>query len=202
MWTAAMSSNMLESMDGNDFNIMIRMPGGANVADVLMRASIATDDGLTGLIERWSGRETLVPTAGGWLTLGRVQLPPRYLTGQTSPAPLRLRLLTQRLAGGAYTIPIDYVMFMPTHGWRKYRRHSYGLESGVALHDRPYDGNTPTLFTSGWTEGKLDNFVAEGNPIMLTPGRNNLLNFAFTNTDTVLRSMSVAVYYRQRRLTV
>ncbi len=198
-WSGALSQTMLESMDSNEFNVMVRMPSAASAADVIIRASLVTNDGL---FERWSGRETLAPTIGGWLTLGRVRLPPRYLTDTPTPAPLRLRLNTQRLAGGAYTLPVDYVMFLPTYGFRKYRRHSYGIDPGITLHDKPGEGPTGLLYTENWGEGKYDNYVAEGDPIMIVPDRINLLTFAFTNVDTVLRKLNVQINYRTRRLTV
>lgn len=202
LWSAAISQLALAGMAGNEFNIMARLPGATVGTDTIMRASLATDDGLSGLIERWSGREVLVPAAGGWITLGRVQLPPRYLVDQALPAPLRLRFSFFSLSGGSFALPIDYVMFMPVYGFRKYRRHSYGMDPGVVLHDRPNEGNTPLLYTDGWAEGKLDNFIAEGDPILLVPGRDNLLCIAFETFDTVLRTLSVRAYYRTRRLTV
>lgn len=192
-WWAELSSTLLAGAGGRWFKILLYPWVAATASDVRLKARV-TYDGITVL---WEGEWVAAPSVSrGVMDLGNVQLP-GWLVGAGSVAPLRLEIQTKKASSGTATIGFDYLMLLPIHSLRILDGSAYGSAYNVTVHDNPIDN---LIYSDGWAGGRLGNWVALGDPIMLAPGRDNVIYLMGSQIDAINRTTQLTVYYRPRRL--
>ena len=193
VWDRTLSTAFMNAAMGVSFRVLA-FTFAAGTAGARIRARITME----GLHEKWFGPWVSVGNSADVLDLGEVQIP-TGLIGSTSVYPLRIELQGWNLAGGSNVVPVDYLMFMPTDGFRFLHDSGFSTAQNVTLVDNTVDMLT---YTTGWaTPGRADNYVPEGKPIMLVPGMGNALYFMMRPAAPA-RTMNVIVSYRPRRLTI
>lgn len=193
-WECTLSSALLEGAGGRWFKLLFYQAEVATATDIRMRCRV-TYESLTTL---WEGEWIAAPNPAfrQVVDMGNVQLP-GWLVGTGGVAPLKLEVQVKKASSGAATIGFDYLMLLPMQSLRILESQGYGAAYTVTVHDNPIDNE---IYSSGWTGGKLGNFVALGDPIMLVPGRDNCLYLMVDQTDNINRTTQMTVYYRPRRL--
>ena len=135
--------------------------------------------------------------------IGIINFDPNGTGADRQPVDL---ILTATRASAA-NLDIDYLMFMPLDGYRKLvAKIAYGIEQSATLVDdmitRP-----STVYVLRSSKRLGDYYTAQQGapPIMLYPGRDQLLLFAWDAADgTALpaRTATARLYYRPRRRTI
>jgi len=133
--------------------------------------------------------------------LGAVRLPP-WLIHETNLAPVDLCIYGRRAGGG--TLDLDFVQVTPLDGYRLLKpRGYYNTAYNTANVD---DGISGTLWNEDAAgQNKSGQYIGVGQPIQLWPGRTQRLYFLVTNDGggaEILRTHSIRVWYRPRRLTL
>lgn len=192
-WYGSISNALLQATAGGIFRILAKTDTVTGVAGLQLKAKISIDQ----LYTVYEGDFVAVPTSGaGVIDLGSVQLPPSGIAGSTYPLTLEL---FGRYTGSSSTIPIDYIQLTPTNSYRVLKAKGFNTGYLAWLTDDPYN---KAVYTDGWsTSGKLFNYVPSGNPIMLVPGKTNTI-YLLTESAEALRTTTLQVYYRRRRLII
>lgn len=193
IWSAQLTSTMLGAARGNWFRALARVVS-ASHSDIRLKARVSVDL----ITTLWEGAWVTPSAFGDMLDLGVLQLP-SWLLVSGNIYPLTFELRARRNAGGSPYVRIDYVQFMPLMSWLNLRSIGYNIAQNVSLNYDPYDDQ---IYTDGWSGGRVANYITIGGPILLQPGYTNVIHFAWTPVDTVLRSTQVQLWYRPRRLTI
>lgn len=133
-------------------------------------------------------------------SIGNLQIPPYGHRAYLDLGNLTVALYAKR-AAGAGTVNLDYLAAMPLDGWRKYEAMS-GLAYGETLTDNPIDA---TLTTDDGADTTVTHTIKEGKPVMLWPGKKQVLYFLHDLTDgtaPIARTGTVQISYRPRRRTI
>jgi hypothetical protein len=133
------------------------------------------------------------------IDLGTLQIPP-WLPTIKNQAPVGLYIGGRRTGG--FNITLSDVFLFPANAFRQLIPRGYGIAYTIRLVD---DGITDTVWTDGWgAGGKTGHYSGYGEPIKLTPGKDQrllFLNNTMTSGIDDAQTMSLKVYYRPRRLT-
>lgn len=196
-WSATLTSAMLAASNSKRVRLLGYSINGAS-SGIYGKLQIRIE----GITQLWESPQWVKMSenaiGGGIVDFGSLDLPSTAMGGGT-PYPLTLHLILKGQSG-SNTANLDYIHIMPADGFRRLRNAGFGLAQNATIYD---DGMTEELYTSGWaTAGKLMNYTGQGKPIMLVPYATNALYFLVDPASTVLRSSTVQVYYRPRRLLV
>ncbi len=191
-WT--LSTALLNQIRGRYVRLMARFAG--TLSTVLwLRLKVKLD-----VTTLWDGSLQLMGTAMNQ-ELATLRLPP-YLLGAGDLYPLDL-VLSGKTDQPTYVMTLDFLQIMILDGWRKLVSKGYNLGYQARLVD---DGIDDYLYTDSWsTAGKIGNYVGYGEAIQLHPGKLQRLYFQVAEPDgggDTLRTLSVKLYYRPRRLTL
>jgi hypothetical protein len=191
-WT--ISATEAAKLAGHAFHLLLRTPGSNDGIYISARATFRGST--VALMETPEVRMN----ADQVQDLGVLQLPP-YLESETVLYNFDV-LLYARGANGA-TVYLDYLLLMPLDGWRVYRPLASGIAQNGILKD---DSMAGRLWIEGLAGTQRDvHYIAEGEPLQLTPGQDHRLIFLGANTSNAsepARTFAVKVFYRPRRLTV
>ncbi len=129
--------------------------------------------------------------------LGIIQIPPFAL-----PSSASLALIVELRAANSGYCKLDFLQLTPIDSWRQIRQVGYTLEDTDTYID---EGNgLAYVQDSGGLQYPI--IMADGDPIMLWPGRNQRLYFlatgSTTNSMNPAWTFDVKAWYRPRRLTV
>lgn len=113
-------------------------------------------------------------------------------------------VLTAQSTTTTQDLDVDFLMLMPTDGWRQLVYIGYGAAQNKRIMD---DGIAGDLYQdAGDGSGKIGNISGYGRPIQLYPGKNQRLYFGLHTYQADLQyideSISVKLYYRPRRLSL
>jgi hypothetical protein len=129
-------------------------------------------------------------------------LPP-WLRGETGHIALDLTLEAYQATGATKQIEVDTMYLFPADGWRFINTNNIVTDT-----ERLVDDGFKDLVYIDDTAGddKHSICVAYGAPIMLEPGKDQRLYFLMhtttANTSSILRYLTVKLYYRPRRYTI
>ncbi len=128
---------------------------------------------------------------------GIIQIPPFAL-----PSSASLALIVELRAANSGYCKLDFLQLTPIDSWRQIRQVGYTLEDTDTYID---EGNgLAYVQDSGGLQYPI--IMADGDPIMLWPGRNQRLYFlatgSTTNSMNPAWTFDVKAWYRPRRLTV
>lgn len=186
-WT--LSSTQLGYAAGNDFRMVVKFSS-APESGTWVRPRVTVDSVLT----IWEGPWILL-SSSGLQEIGTVRLPPGLLSGMACG--LRLELYFKRPAGGV-TMGIDFLHLYPTDGWRKLVSAGFNLSYALLLVD---DGFCECVYLISGS-GSLTSYIGYGEQIKLWPGVNQRLFVTTAGSNQAVRTSSVRVYYRPRRITL
>jgi hypothetical protein len=193
-WT--LPSALLQAALGQPFQFVLRtyLP-----TDIEVRYSLRIANLTPLFISPWQR-----VTNGHTHHMGPQQRLPPYAYGLTvAMAPITLSIEARPVPGvSSGTLQLDALHLIPAESLRILRPIGYNLAQNVTLVDDP---STAQIYTAGWAGGALGNYVADGLPIMLQPGRTNRL-FVLANDDSggadVSRYGVLRCSYRPRRVTL
>lgn len=187
----------LNAAGGNHFLVLARLQAATAYTDLWLRLKVETS--ASGAV-LWSGPSVLVSTGGVIQELGSVRLPP-YLVGAGDLQPAVLSIYAKRYTAGTHSLGIDYLQLHPLDSYRRLVPLGSGLDSLHTLTDDGIDGFLYVITGSG----KVQSYLAYGDPICLWPGKNQRLYFVQTNeggASKLVRALQVRVWYRPRIATM
>lgn len=199
-WT--IPSETLEVANSAYFKVIARFFDGTNLTDMKLRlrvyygTNILYNGGQVEYDDTYAGISRL------WREIDTVQLPPYSLDGTSiTPTDLSLQLWGISTTGGNVTPKLDCLMLLPVNGYRKLRS-----AGGVAQNSILIDDGVLGVHYQSVSSEYVRDVTAEGAPIMLWPGIDNRIYFIqhseTANTADRDRTMSVRIYYRERRVTL
>lgn len=148
----------------------------------------------------WEGPQIQTAAAGLIQDIGTVKIPP-WLREATGYGLLDLALFAQ--VEGGTTLDTDFVLFMPTDAFRKYKLVADGLDDDEELIDISLPSKKRTYVDE--SGGKVGLYTPIGKPIYIFPNRDQRLHFVFM-TDTGLapigHSMTVSLRVYEASLTI
>lgn len=202
MLTWALSSSFLTDCNGAHFRVLARFredaTTAANITDVKFRLKLQVDNRTI-----WQGEQVRPKVGDSYVIrdLGIIRLPPWPIESGQSSVAMNLLLTGQRTSGVNETIDLDFLMLVPTDGFRLLER----VGDGVAYNERLVDdGISETVYVdTGASTARRSNVVAVGKPVMLWPNTLQRLYFLIhtwtANNAEIVRTHTVKVYYRPRR---
>lgn len=131
------------------------------------------------------------------------QMPPS-LAGLANLGALDLVLRGYQTTGAAIDLKIDCLILLPVDGYRLINGVLGAAEYNRRVID---DGITPILYEDdGSGAGRIPTWIGYSTPIMLQPNRTQRLYFITHSeaggTAPIVQTISVKIYYRQRRLSI
>ena len=190
-----LSSSLLGHCKGRWFRLLMRLrgTGGSSGTDIQPKILFAVSPVS-------EGEEVRLNSSHYLQDLGVVQLPP-WLQGMDADLYSVTLALYGRRASATGELAVDFVQVTPMDGYRVLRPRGYGCSFGVRLVD---DGIGGWLWTDGWSgDQRTGHYFGEGQSIALVPGKDQRIYFLMTNSSMaceILRTASVRVYYRPRRV--
>lgn len=190
-----LSSDLLGHCNGRWFRLLMRLQAtdGTSGTDIQPKIKFA----LTVVGE---GEEVRLNSSYELQDLGVVQLPP-WLQGMDAEMYSVTLCLYGRRASATGELGVDFVQLTPMDSYRVLKPRGYGASYGVRVVD---DGIGGWLWTDGWSgDQRTGHYVGEGQPVRLVPGKDQRIYFLMANSvgeSEILRTASVRVYYRPRRV--
>lgn len=186
-----LDDTFLKRAAGNYFRVCAVLPDYSS--GVWMKARISLDGNLYVLAET---PYTLLDSE--FVDLGVIQIPPNFLTGLAYDT-LYFDLVHKRLAG-ADTINLDCVMLLPLDSWRRVDCDPQSLAYNYYLvideiNDRVYQ----YYVTGSYAQFSV---VGYGGPLTIEPGVNQRMYIVPVGGDFAVRTASVKLWYRPRRLVI
>jgi len=132
--------------------------------------------------------------------LGVVRLPP-WLIQETNLEPVDLCIYGRRTGGGI--LYLDFVQVTPLDGYRLLKPRGYNTVYNTANVDDGINGVVWNEDSAG--ANRSGQYIGVGQQIQLWPGRTQRLYFLVTNDAggaEILRTHSIRMWYRPRRLTL
>lgn len=183
-----LSASTLAKMRGNYFRVLARIYSIPSDAYVTVSLRYPTNFLLSTIA---STQETMIQNAylQDW---GLLKIPDLTNT-------VELALVVAIRSATAGTLMLDFLQLTPVDSWRQWNQIGYGLETGDTYVD---DGKQAWLQDGAGLQYPL--LIADGNPIMLWPGRDQRLYFLADGSVKMYPEwqFKVKVKYRPRRLTV
>jgi len=190
-----LSSSLLGHCNGRWFRLLMRLNSktGASGTDIQPKVRFASTVVSEGEEVRLSANHELQD-------LGVMQLPP-WLQGMDADLYSVDLALYGRRASATGDLDVDFVQLTPMDSYRVLKPRGYGCSFGVRLVD---DGIGGWLWTDGWSgDQRTGHYYGEGQPVALVPGKEQRIYFLMTDQggdSEIVRTMSVRVYYRPRRV--
>jgi hypothetical protein len=184
-WVFALSGTLLAQTQGRTFRVLAAFTAISAAAN--LRAAAGTYIGTVFIPSRTGGERT---GARELVDLGEFAIPPGgYDVGNAGAA---LTITVRSAAAGSGTL--DFVMLMPTDGYRKLEQTGFTAANGQAVEDDGIDGGC--YFLAGSSRYSI--VRAAGAGLRLHPGRDNRIYILFgEGTNFVAgRQMTVQAWYR------
>jgi hypothetical protein len=131
--------------------------------------------------------------------IGTIHLPP-WLKSLAGSAAFDLALCAKK-PGGSGTLDLDFIALLPCDSFRTLSAVALGAPQNDVVKDDGIIGET-WQETSGAKTGR---WVGYGDPLMLVPGRKQRIYLFAVKSDgtaEILRTQTLKVYYRPRKLTL
>jgi len=140
-------------------------------------------------------------SSSGVQDFGVIQLPP-WLPGETDLYEISLALYGRRADGGTVTVSLDFIQVTALDGYRAHNPVGYGFAYTTTFID---DGIERKIYVNWGGSGKVGFYPQRDGYIHAWPGQDQRLYFLVSNSVSlvdIVRTHSVRVYYRPRRLTI
>ncbi len=184
-WLFPLSATLLGQAQGRTFRVLAAFDSLTSTAN--LRAAVGSYiDSL--YVPLRLGNERAA--ASKLLDLGEFPIPPGGYNSGNSGAALAITVRSAYAGSGT----LNFVMLMPTDGYRKLEQVGYTASSGVSIEDDGAEGRAYILDgTSRYTVVR-----ATGDPLRVFPGRDNRLYILFDEGANFVagRQMTVQAWYR------
>ena len=192
-----LTTALLNQLRGYYQRILIHF-NGAPGANTWLRLTVYLDT-----VAIWTGPLVYLDQYSYIQELSSLRLPP-YLLEAPDLYPLTIKLNAKHALSGAHSLGIDHIQITPLDGWRKL---AAPMGENLAYQQRLVDdGIYDYLYADGGSPaGKAGYYVGYGDRIKIYPGVNQRLYFLHMNDTSsapVVRTLSVKVFYRPRKVTL
>lgn len=184
----------LVAASGRWFRPLVRFKAFADVYYRFYFERLTTE--WTGPWQKLDGRSV---TANIICPMSPIRIPNRPDEASVSGIYLRLGLEAKNTGGSTATIEIDYLLLLPTDGYRELYHEGGNVSSGDTITD---DGFIGLAY-----EGSNVDILTSGKQLMIYPGKAQKIHFDYIDHTTTTQQLpgekaQVRVYYRPRKLTL